>query len=290
MTTKIKIALTLYLFQHISLSLNCQNNFIWRITSGFFAPLYRTEVDMNIYRAEDTSKSQKILLPKNTYYWIVDDNKDIVHFKIASKAYIQDDTINIKSSRKERLKRNSICSNKKDTKNEIKQCLLNYNSDNYYHIEGLFFNPNPNKFNTRFRNGFTIGTLFLPIKIRPQIEVDGVEYQNFFSTDISVGPFFGYKYQAGTYYNQFVKFGIFAGPSLITIDKESLKPMTEPIDKLNALGLSTGLGVSGEFRRFEAGIILGWDWIGGELAKDWVYDGRYWISIGIGFTMFKEKE
>jgi hypothetical protein len=140
-------------------------------------------------------------------------------------------------------------------------------------------------YNKIWQQGLSWSTLVLPIKYRPSVKFNGTEYERVFSTDLSVGPFIGYKFKVGNDYNKFMQVGGFAGPTLIQFPDE-VKPnngTNENITNDNLFGFTYGYGAALQIQSLQIGLIRGKDMLGGQRAKEWPYDGKQWWSFAIGF-------
>jgi len=256
-----------------------------RFWSGLFAPVYQTDTDLKVkvVNPDGTAPEEFHKIPKGTYYSIVDEDRDTYYLKITSRLNPKTPLapsgvdFDILPSRCKYKKNNAVTSVK-----------YSQYKKGFKKIDDLFLIAKPTRYNKIFKQGVTIGSIFLPIKFRPGIMVDEVEYKREFSTDISVGPFMGYKYHVGNYYNQFVKFGIFAGPSLIKLTSKNQQNGEE--GDINVLGFSWGGGFAAEFKKFQAGFIIGWDYLSGESARNWIYDRKIWFSVGVGFNFFQDND
>lgn len=265
------------------------NNPFLRFWSGLFAPVYLTATELTVIKVnpDENAPVETYKLPKRTFYSIVYEEDKTYYLKVTSR-------LKPKSALATGVVPFDALSSRKKYINQKTGSSPDYKTfkKDFKIIDDLFSITGPKRFNKVFQQGVTIGTLFLPIKLRPGLTItkdgsmDKVEHKREFSTDISVGPFMGYKYHIGEYYNQFVKFGVFAGPSLIKLTSKNQQNGEE--GDTNILGFSWGGGLAGEFKNFQAGFIIGWDYVSGESAKSWIYDKKVWFSIGIGFNFFQD--
>jgi hypothetical protein len=123
-----------------------------------------------------------------------------------------------------------------------------------------------------------VGTIITPIKLR---------FSPFdFSKDISVGSTFGIKYNLNQDKQSAVAFLIGTGISSISVDSFSTHGRTQKSADLLAFTPSIG-GVI-EMGNAQVGIFLGVDFISNvnQLKYDWIYQGKPWLSFGIGYSMF----
>lgn len=296
-----------------------------RFWNGLFGQVYGTDVDlMAKYLEKDTVFS--VLLPAGIEYYVVYEEADSILFQILNpikicKAENVIDTVfaqnfpwpylidsrkkykkeykllekNLNSTQMAFIADSLLVDNKKGTKKELIYSKKEFAkikankeivSNNYDKSQTIFYVNSPKIYQHKFRQGITTGSMFLPIKVRPSLTDDeGVEYERNFTTDISLGPYIGYKYNVGNKYEQFVSAGVFAGPSFINMNSSNSNDTT--IREYNLLALTWGLGLTFQINKFQLGVIAGYDYLSGENAKTWIYDGKLWFSIGIGFSFFQ---
>jgi hypothetical protein len=136
-------------------------------------------------------------------------------------------------------------------------------------------------------NQVVLGGMLLPIKIRPAREFNGVQYERHFATDVSVGPFVGYRFKfKGNNYNSFTTLGLFAGPTLIdyvSTVSQTGSP-TNGVNPDNMFAFTYGIGLVHEINGFQMGIVYGSDRVSGKRVKEWPYDGDGWFSLAIGYN------
>lgn len=136
-------------------------------------------------------------------------------------------------------------------------------------------------FHRVWQQGLSVSTLLLPIKYRPSR--DGSKED--FTTDISVGPFIGYKFLTGKAYQQFLQVGFFAGPSLVRILNQSTNMGQNGTNSSeNLFGFTWGYGVVFNVSRFQIGYISGKDFLGANRTPKWEYEGQRWHSFAIGYS------
>ncbi len=122
------------------------------------------------------------------------------------------------------------------------------------------------------------GLVILPIKTRADPSFT-------FSKDISLGVSGGGKVRIShrnpTYLNVLFNVGI----SSVTIDSKSSK-LTSPSEHA---AYTTALGIVFENHSFQFGLFYGKDRLTKNDAEttDWIYNNKNWISIGIGYQLFK---
>jgi hypothetical protein len=124
----------------------------------------------------------------------------------------------------------------------------------------------------RLKNGVDIGALTLPFKLRfspSQI-----------SPNASIGPYCGYKTALG--YNWYASFLGTLGLAGISLNDVNAK------DVENVIGLTYGAGCIFNYKgKFQLGLVIGSDLIGGDKGKNWTYENKPWLSLAAGFTFLK---
>ena len=136
-------------------------------------------------------------------------------------------------------------------------------------------------FHRIWQQGLTVSTLLLPVKYRSS--KDGSRED--FTTDISVGPFIGYKFLTGKAYKQFFQAGFFAGPSLVRVLNSTGNPsLNSAVSSENLFGFTWGYGIVFNVNRFQIGYISGKDFLGANRSPRWEYEGQRWHSFAIGYS------
>ncbi|TBX67486.1 hypothetical protein EZL74_09445 [Flavobacterium silvisoli] len=127
------------------------------------------------------------------------------------------------------------------------------------------------------------GTLLAPIKIRPDENVNGVNYPWELSTDISLGQYLGYRFplsRTNPYYITIPTFTL--GTSLLSINSSNTTPEKE---SSTTLGLTWSTGIILDLNGFNVGLLVGKDYAPGQAGKDWIYNEKTWFSIGFGISL-----
>jgi hypothetical protein len=141
-------------------------------------------------------------------------------------------------------------------------------------------------------NQVAVGTMLLPIKIRRPREFNGTKYERQFATDISIGPYVGYRFKlSGNNYNSFTTLGLFAGPTLIdyvSTTSQTGSP-TNGTNPDNMFAFTYGLGLVHEINGFQIGTVLGADRVSGTRVNTWPYDGQWWFSLAIGYNFLSAR-
>lgn len=127
-----------------------------------------------------------------------------------------------------------------------------------------------------------IRPLTIPIKLRPKILTNPLQFQ----ADVAIGPYFGYQFGSMRYAEQGVKTtsgtaALFCTPSLIDLDENSNDSNATD----NVLGITLGGGFLLNVNENQFGIVCGWDYVGGNPSLTWLYQGRFWTSVSMGFKI-----
>lgn len=130
-------------------------------------------------------------------------------------------------------------------------------------------------------NGFTLGSLVMPFKLRPGYGRLG-EFE--FATDVTLNAIFGYKFSLNRYQPWFVTPTLSTGISVIQVDSAST--FGKIADSQNLAGFSLSLGCLFEFNKIQVGMFVGSDLLSKNSKYNWINQGRPWFSIGIGYQLF----
>jgi hypothetical protein len=142
------------------------------------------------------------------------------------------------------------------------------------------------RYKTRAYNAKPIvGTLIVPIKFRPA--QGDVPFD--FTTDFTLGSSFGYSFRMSHYRPSYLSIvGVF-GVTSVGVDSLTTKGfVTEPNTKLSAI--TPGIGAIIDISGFQIGAVVGWDVVGGTTGKKWIYNGKPWLSFGIGYQFLRKNE
>ncbi len=143
--------------------------------------------------------------------------------------------------------------------------------------------------------GFVSSAITIPIKIRFGDGSDGTDIMDEngnrrrfsdFEGNVNVGVAAGLRIKASKSGTDFFNFlgGISIGASKINSDTAEVATET------NASILTPFLGVLYEYNDFELGIFYGWDHISGSVGRTWVYQGKPWLGVGLGYKVFATQE
>ncbi len=135
----------------------------------------------------------------------------------------------------------------------------------------------------RIAGSFTLGVLNYPFKFRMSPQAD-------FAGSFNFGVALGYTFGRPKYTNW--AFSIISGYSIsnVTIDTASVTRNKEDLLSTNnysAFSISIG-GLITYKSKIQAGIFVGTDYISNLNQKryDWIYQGKTWLSIGFGYSIF----
>ncbi len=262
--------ITLFLVT-ITLTSSCQS--MRRALAGFSGPVYATDADFAIkrVRATEIDPDTTFILSGGSKYRVVDIVAGTSFMKmIPIMAYKKGDDIN-----------NSRIVIRPDT------LLPGYHtiksSNELFSVAEADVKPH----NRILVNQIALGTMLLPIKIRRPVDHNGVRYERQFSTDISIGPYIGYRFKfKRDNYKTFTTIGLFAGPTLInyvsTVDQTGSP--TNGANPDNMFAFTYGLGLVHEINGFQIGAVYGTDKVSGKRVEEWPYDGKGWFSVAIGYN------
>ncbi|MBO3272169.1 hypothetical protein [Hymenobacter defluvii] len=147
---------------------------------------------------------------------------------------------------------------------------------------------------------FSLTALTMPVKYRFSGErKNGKSFAEDFSSAINVNVFWGvslnrtsfqYREKVGNISNNHkFTFGAIAGVSTVTLTKSNTTAADTPILDATEITkglLSTGVGVAYSFNKATVGAFLGSDFSIGKDAKRWDYNGKRWLGIAFGYSIF----
>jgi len=224
---------------------------------GFSGPVYRTDADLKVKGVSDDAD---YTISGGLVYRKMDEEDGYIYIKVFSGVTTESSKVKI---------------NFDDSKTETSSTLYKVKLTDM------------KSYNKIWQQGMSWSTLILPIKYRPAAELNGTKFEKTFSTDLSIGPFLGYKFKTGKSYNQFFQIGAFAGPTLIqfpsTVVPNNGQTNQNNITNDNLIGFTYGWGAVFQFDKLQIGLIKGVDQLGGEKSKQWQYDGKSWWSFAIGY-------
>lgn len=121
------------------------------------------------------------------------------------------------------------------------------------------------------------GVLLLPIKMR---------ISNFdFSRDVTIGTVFGPRWRLSPTRNVFLSFLAGAGIAAVQLDSASTGGVVrQPTDRA---AVTLALGPMLEMNGFQVGALLDWDRISNAKRDQWAYQGKPWLSLGLGYSLLR---
>jgi len=157
--------------------------------------------------------------------------------------------------------------------------LCNQDNNNYFTLDALDFHKVAIVY-PKVRS-FIFGALLVPIKLRP-----GKKDERFFdfSKDVSIGTSFGYRWGISKFRPHYTDLLFGVGISSITADETTTLGFISKSTNLAAFSLS--LGGLLEFSDIQIGLFTGLDWLARDAGESWIYQGKLWFSIGIGYQIF----
>jgi hypothetical protein len=142
------------------------------------------------------------------------------------------------------------------------------------------------KFSTPFYQTWHQNRTFV---VGAQTNLLKIRLKNFnFADQFSLATNFGFRYRTNPKKDNFLTFITSIGISLNNLDS-LVAPKLPATEKLNNIGsLSVGLGIIKEFNKIQLSFMLGKDFLSKSNNKkyDWIYQGKTWISFGIGIGIF----
>ncbi len=125
----------------------------------------------------------------------------------------------------------------------------------------------------------TSGLLLLPIKVRPAGSGRAFD----FSRDITLGTVAGPRIRVGPTEPMYVDMLFGAGITATRLDSGSTDGVVRTATDRAAFTWTVGLMF--EAHSFQIGLHTGADYISNPSQKAWVYQGKPWIAIGLGYNL-----
>lgn len=150
----------------------------------------------------------------------------------------------------------------------------------------------------------TVSALTLPLKYRfggtKEYSSGNKTYGEDFSTAINVNAMLAWSPYGRVHHHHRSKvgsitttqkftIGLIGGASTVTLDKGNTSASDDPIttDVKIAKGLATyGLGLAYSHNKLNLGLFAGQDWAVGDNARRWNYNGKVWVGLAVGYSLF----
>ncbi|AMR31531.1 hypothetical protein A0256_08880 [Mucilaginibacter sp. PAMC 26640] len=133
---------------------------------------------------------------------------------------------------------------------------------------------------------FTWGVMTLPIKLRP-----GNGSSRFFSYEesLNLGFVFGWRQQLKGKVKHSINYLMGVGIANVKTDSLSQKSGISPAGA-SAAAFSVNAGVLYAHNNFQIGFFVGKDHIPGSQGRDWKYQGKPWIGLAVGISLFSDTD
>ncbi|MFD0750014.1 hypothetical protein ACFQZS_07665 [Mucilaginibacter calamicampi] len=136
------------------------------------------------------------------------------------------------------------------------------------------------------KNQFTWGVMTLPIKLRL-----GDSNKRFFSYEekLNLGFVFGLRHQLEGTVQKSINYIAGVGIANVRTDSLSLKSGITPAST-SAAAFSINAGVLYAHGSFQIGAFIGSDYLTGLQSRDWKYQGKPWIGLAVGISLFSNTD
>jgi hypothetical protein len=137
-------------------------------------------------------------------------------------------------------------------------------------------------FQTGIKSGtFTVGLVTMPLKLRLGSNFD-------FQGNFSLGTTAGARMRISKYNSNYIDLLLGLSISTVSLDSFSTNGKISGQPLTNIATFSPSLGVVLEFGKSQFGVFYGWDLLSKSTQSkyNWIYNGKPWISVGFGFSIF----
>lgn len=124
----------------------------------------------------------------------------------------------------------------------------------------------------------SIGSIALPFKYRYQ--------SGEFKKDLSIASMGGIKMQINS--KRTASFTFLVGVGISSVGLDSLNTKGKVLETQDRSAVSLSAGIVYQWDRLQIGIFTGNDWLTTPNKDNWSYQGKNWLSIGIGVSLFSE--
>lgn len=163
----------------------------------------------------------------------------------------------------------------------------------YFYISDVDYSDATEKYiNESPKFSFVTGAITIPIKIRPsgdEVNADGSKVRPFdFTGEVNVGLSIGWRIRLHKNRRAFLIPS--AGLNLTSISVDPITVRNDIIkSKTNVSSITPFIGIIGEYDSFQLSLLTGWDRLSGKVGENWVYQGKPWLGVGIGYNIFNTK-
>ena len=124
----------------------------------------------------------------------------------------------------------------------------------------------------------TYGVALLPFKLRPS--------KGDFSKDLSISNMGGCKRRLNLEGTSSISILFGMGITSVSLDSVNTESKVTKAEDRAAITLSVGLVY--EYERLQIGLFTGWDWLSRNSVSNWGYQGKEWLALGLGFSIFSD--
>ena len=134
-------------------------------------------------------------------------------------------------------------------------------------------------------NSFSWGFTVMPYKLRFG---NRAERTFNFTNNFTIGITSGWSYRFKGRHEKNIAFLTSVGVSAFSVDSATTKGrVKEPIA---TAAFTPALGIVYDHDGFQVGIFTGKDYCVNELSRNWVYQAKPWLSVGMGFSLFSKNK
>ena len=128
------------------------------------------------------------------------------------------------------------------------------------------------------RPTFAVGSSVIPLRIR----LDPFD----FGADFSFGTTFGTKFRLSPYNDASIHTVLGLHLTSVSLDSLDTEGAVTSTTTETETALTPLVGLVFGFSSAQIGLYSGWDFIKGEFKDKWIYQGKPWLSIGVGVSLF----
>lgn len=126
--------------------------------------------------------------------------------------------------------------------------------------------------------------LSVPFKLRPSINEEPLRL----TPEISLGGFFGSRVRIKRYEDtHWIPLFVSAGVGAVGVNQNNTIDESTITGENQVLAFNFSVGSLVKLKDFQIGVVAGWDKATGDLGKEWVYQGRPWFSLAIGYNFLE---